>query len=177
MTRYAALLRGIGPSNPAMRNENLRRVVEELGHHNVRTVISSGNVLFESERGDVAALEEEMEAAWPEFLGFTSTTIVRSREQLERLWEAKPYGNLEHGPGTYLLVTFFKHPPTVAFELPYRPPDRPYEILAVVDGTLFSVVDNTTPKTPDLGSWLEKEFGKEISSRTWLTLRRLLAKM
>jgi uncharacterized protein (DUF1697 family) len=176
MTRYAALLRGIGPSNPAMRNENLRRIVEELGHRNVQTVISSGNVLFDSERDDVAAIEEEMEAAWPELLGFKSTTIVRSKEQLEALWEANPYGDLEHGPATYLLVTFFKHPLNVAFELPYQPPDKRYEIVAAIDDTLFSVVD-TTAKTPDLMSWLETDHGKEISSRTWLTVKRLLAKM
>jgi uncharacterized protein (DUF1697 family) len=176
MARYAALLRGIGPSNPAMRNENLRRVVEELGHSNVQTVISSGNVLFDCDRDDPTAIEAEMEAAWPEKLGFTATTIVRNREQLGHLVETNPYGDLEHSPSTYLLVTFFKHQPEVGFDLPHQPPGKPYELVAVVDGTLFSVVD-TTGKTPDLMTWLEKEFGREISSRTWLTVDRLLTRM
>jgi hypothetical protein len=46
----------------------------------------------------------------------------------------------------------------------------------MIDDTLFSVID-TTGKTPDLMSWLEKQYGKEISSRTWKTVNRLLARM
>lgn len=42
MTTYVALLRGIVPLNPNMRNEKLRGVFEKLGFTNVRTVISSG---------------------------------------------------------------------------------------------------------------------------------------
>jgi len=176
MTKCVALLRGIGPSNPAMRNENLRQVVEGLGYGNVETVISSGNVIFETERDDLQEIEAEMERAWPEQLGFTSTTIIRSREQLERLVEVDPYGDLEHGAGSYLLVTFFKSPTAMSFELPHRPPAKPYRLHAMIDDTLFSVID-TTGKTPDLMSWLEKQYGKEISSRTWKTVNRLLARM
>lgn len=176
MAKCVALLRGIGPSNPAMRNENLRRVVEDLGYERVETVISSGNVLFETERGDLKAIEDEMERAWPEQLGFTSTTIIRTSAQLAKLVEANPFGDLEHGPGSYLLVTFYKNPTAMRFELPYQPPEKPYRLHVMVDNTLFSVID-TTGKTPDLMSWLEKQYGKEISSRTWKTVNRLLARM
>ncbi len=48
MVRYVALLRGMGPANPNMRGEKLRKVFEGLGFENVRTVLASGNVLFES---------------------------------------------------------------------------------------------------------------------------------
>lgn len=176
MVKCVALLRGIGPSNPAMRNENLRSVVEDLGFEGIETVISSGNVLFETERDDLREIESEMERAWPEYLGFNSTTIIRSREQLEKLVGANPFGDLEHGPGSYLLVTFFKNPVVVGSELPYRPPGKPYRLHALVDNTLFSVIE-TTGKTPDLMSWLEGQYGKEISSRTWNTVNRLLARM
>jgi uncharacterized protein (DUF1697 family) len=176
MTKCVALLRGIGPSNPAMRNENLRQVVQDLGFRNVETVISSGNVLFETDRDDLKEIGAEIERAWPEQLGFTSTTIIKSREELEKLVEADPYGDLEHGAGSYLLVTFFKNPTATSFEFPYRPRDKPYRLHAKIDDTLFSVID-TTGKTPDLMSWLEKQYGKEISSRTWKTVNRLLARM
>ena len=45
------------------------------------------------------------------------------------------------------------------------------------DNALFTVTDNTVVKTTDLMTWLEKEFGKEITSRTWLTIHRILKKM
>jgi uncharacterized protein (DUF1697 family) len=89
--RYVALLRGIHPGNPKMRNEHLRRVVEGLGHTDVATVISSGNVVFASTIRSRARLEASLEAAWPEQLGFTSTTIVRSRTDLRLLVDGDPF--------------------------------------------------------------------------------------
>lgn len=53
-----------------MRNENLRRVVEDLAYEGVESVISSGNVAFETERDDLKEIEVEMERAWPEQLGY-----------------------------------------------------------------------------------------------------------
>jgi uncharacterized protein (DUF1697 family) len=58
--KYTALLRGIGPSNPNMRNEKLREVFQKLGFQNVQTVISSGNVLFESPARGVRALKPQL---------------------------------------------------------------------------------------------------------------------
>lgn len=174
--KYVALLRGIGPTNPAMRNENLRRVVEELGHQNVQTVLSSGNVVFETNRRSRAKMEAGMEAAWQEKLGFTSTTIIRSRTQLERLVTADPYRDLLHGRKSYLLVTFFKHPPQLGFDLPFQPPGTTFRMLDLIDDALFTVAD-TSGTTPDLMAWLERTLGRKISSRTWRTVMRILGRM
>ena len=48
MTRCVALMRGIGPGNPNMKNENYRRIAEGLGLQNVSTFISTGNVIFDT---------------------------------------------------------------------------------------------------------------------------------
>lgn len=177
MPKYVALLRGIGPGNPNMHQSKLCSVLENLGFSNVQGVISSGNVIFESNVTDIKKLETMIEKAWPEQLGFTSTTVVRSKEQLERLVEANPFKDLVHGPSSYLLVTFFKNETKVPYKLPYTPPGKPYELIGVLDNALLSVTDNTVVKTTDLMTWLEKEFTKDITSRTWLTVHRILKKM
>jgi uncharacterized protein (DUF1697 family) len=89
--KYVALLRGIGPSNPNMRNEKLRGVFESLGFEHVQTVITSGNVLFESPSRDVNSLEAQIEEAIQSQLGFSSTTIIRSHQQLKRLANKDPF--------------------------------------------------------------------------------------
>lgn len=175
--KYVALLRGIGPGNPNMRNDKLRAVLESLGFENVQTVISSGNVLFESNSKDVKTLQDKIEMAWPEKLAFTSTTIIRSQQQLKELIQVDPFVGLEHGTKSYLLVTFFKHRTNVGFKLPYQPADKPYKLIGMYDNALFTVTDNSQMPTTDLMSWLEKQFGKEITSRTWLTVQRILKKM
>jgi len=175
--KYVALLRGIGPSNPNMRNERLREVAELVGLCNVETVISSGNVVFETEGADPGELESTLETGWKENLGFESTTIIRSQEALEGLVEMSPFGDLEHGRKSYLLVTFCKRPINVDFDIPHRPADRDYEIVAATSGELFTVTDTTNERTPDVMAWVESRFGKQISSRTWLTVERILKRM
>lgn len=176
MTRYVAFLRGIGPSNPAMRNENLRAVGESLGFENVRTFISSGNLIFDSESDDTADLEQALEAEWPRQLGFESTTLIRSREQLGQLDELAPFGQRDHGRETYLLVTFAKTAFDIDFEIPYQPPERELLVVHATEREIFTVTDTTARATPDVMSWLEKKFGRDISSRTWLTIQRILKK-
>ena len=177
MKTFVALLRGIAPMNPNQRNERLRGVCEDLGLRSVRTVVSSGNVVFDTDATDVPALEATLEAAWSEKLGFESTTMIRSQSELQSIRDADPFNGLEHGKTTYLLVTFFKHSVTVDFALPYTIPERDYRIVSATTNELYSVTDTTSAKTPDVMAWLESQFGKDLTSRTWLTVSRILAKM
>jgi uncharacterized protein (DUF1697 family) len=177
MTKYVALLRGIGPTNPAMANANLRAVCEDLGLANVSTVISSGNVVFETEVSDRTALEASLEAAWPARLGFESTTILRTQSELATLVEMAPFGRLVHGPSSYLLVTFSKHPLQLDFETPYQPADRDYQVVGATNGEVFTVTDMTSGAAPDVMNWVESQWGKQVSSRTWLTIGRILKRM
>lgn len=175
--KYVALLRGIGPGNPNMHNDKLRSVFENLGFTEVKSVISSGNIIFETDRTDAKAMETELEAAWPEQLGFKSTTIIRSEREFADIIAAHPFQNLVHGPKTYLFVTFLKQPTGITFDLPYHPEGKNFTLLAADEDTLFTVVDTTTGKTPDVMVWLEKTYGKEISSRTFKTVQRIMAKV
>lgn len=160
-----------------MRNDKLREVFEDLEFSNVQSVISSGNILFESDEPDARKLEAMVEQALPEHLGFSSTTVIRSREQLEQFVATNPFGKLIHGPSSYLLVTFFKRPTKVNFSLPHAVPERPYKLLMASENELCTTTDNTEQPTTDLMTWLEKQFGKDITSRTWLTVQRILKKM
>jgi uncharacterized protein (DUF1697 family) len=197
MTKYAAMIRGIGPGNPNMRGSELARVFTSLGFTNARPVITSGNVLFESDIADTARLETMAQEALPRLLGFSREVFIRSQAQLQVLVDANPFAGLSHQNAgkTYLTVTFFKSPPgttpvartgpkTAADlsaanlpPLPYHPDGKPFELISLVDGALCCVVDLTTGRTPDLMAWLERQFGKQLTTRTWATVGRLLAKL
>lgn len=171
MTRYVALLRGIGPMNPNMRNEKLRELFESLGFTHVRTVISSGNVLFEAQGKTPTSLERIIEQALPRQLGFTSTTIVRSQRQLQQILRTNPFAGLTHGQKTYLTVTFLKHRPGA--KETNLPETTAYTVLRIQGRAIYSVVDLNNTKTPQLMTWLEKQYGKEITTRTWKTVERI----
>jgi uncharacterized protein (DUF1697 family) len=177
MARYVALLRGIAPTNPNMRNDKLRGVFENLGFENVKTVISSGNVIFDTPSRSVKKLEQTIEAALPEQLGFTSTTILRSQGQIQKLVDRNPFKGMEHSQKSSLNVTFLKKKRKRDIQFPHKIDNRDYEILGMVDGAICSVIDLTGSRTPDLMLRLEKQFGKEITTRTWKTVERILKAM
>ena len=175
--RYAALLRGIGPTNPNMRNEKFREVFEKLGFQNVQTVITIGNVLFESPSRAVKKLETTIEEAIQEKLGFTSTTIIRSHQQLKQLVANNPFGKIEDTPTTRLNVTFLKGKQVTDLRFPYRAEKKGYSVIGMRDREVFSVVDLTGAKTPDVMAWIEKQFGKAVTTRTWKTVGRILKRL
>lgn len=175
MTKYVALLRGISPLNPNMRNEKLREVFVKLGFENVKTVISTGNVIFETDAA-AASLEEMIEDAIFRRLGFKSSTIVRSESQLNGLVTKDIFKGYEHTKEINLAVTFLKRKPTATLSSMRMSESTGYKILGMYDQAVFSVVDLTGTKTPLIMSRLEKEFGKEITTRTWKTVERIIKK-
>lgn len=172
MTKYVALLRGIGPGNPNMRNEKLRQVIEELGMKNVQSVISSGNIIFESAETDISQLEATLEAAWPRELGFRSTTIIRSQQQINNLLKSNPFAGHTDTLDSRFQVTFTKQPSRQHIQLPYRD-NKWFEVLSYKNKAVFSTYNSTSQKASALMLWLEKNYGKEITSRTWQTVQRI----
>ncbi|HVX23861.1 MAG TPA: DUF1697 domain-containing protein [Candidatus Saccharimonadales bacterium] len=179
MTVYVAMIRGVGPENPNMRGAKLSWAFEQLGFTNVRAFLTSGNVLFESPETDRTKLEATVEAALPRLLDFEREVFIRSKAALQALVDDNPFGDLQHANSgtTYLTVTFFKQTPEIGFTLPYQPDGKAYRLLSLHEDALCSVVDLTKGKTPDLMAWLERRFGKQLTTRTYNTVTRLCNKL
>ncbi|UNX54817.1 DUF1697 domain-containing protein [Georgenia sp. TF02-10] len=179
MHRYAALLRGIAPSNPNMTNDKLRGVFEGLGLEDVGSVLASGNIVFSSPATDVPVLERRVQRALAEELGIPGGTIIRAHTELRALLDSDPFPGLTHGRGTYLTATFLKDGATA----PVRLPEQPDPLTRVVGynpaaRVFLAVIDNSDPgRTPDFMSWLDRTYGKDITTRTWLTVQRIVKKL
>lgn len=93
MPTHVALLRGInvgGRNKVAM--ADLREVVRSLGHTDVATYVTSGNVVLTagSDAGP-AALAADLERAIAEALGVAPAVIVVPREAFTRIVAANPF--------------------------------------------------------------------------------------
>lgn len=93
MATHVALLRGInlgGKNKVGM--ADLRALVGDLGHTDVRTYIQSGNVLFDAAPdADCAELARLMTEAIAAKLGVTSPVVVVTREELGEIHAANPF--------------------------------------------------------------------------------------
>ena len=105
-TTYAALLRGINVSgHRRVPMPDLRELLSELGHSDVRTHLQSGNAVFTSSSDDEEALRGELERAIETRFGFGVDCLVRSGAYLRAVADACPFpaGELE---GKQLHVTY-----------------------------------------------------------------------
>jgi uncharacterized protein (DUF1697 family) len=177
MQRYVALLRGIAPSGRNMTNDKLRGVFEELGFADVGSVLASGNITFSSDGTDEPALERRIEEALAGRLEVTSTTILRAYPELRTLVDSDPFPGLTHGRGSYLTATFLKEP--AADPGVVREQTDPHTRVVRYDRSTRAVlaVTDDTGDGPSFMAWLEKAFGKGITTRSWLTVQRIVRKL
>jgi len=170
MKRYAALLRGVSPANARM--DDLCRAFEAAGFGEVRTVLSSGNVLFGARPAALAALERRAEAALATALGRSFPVMVREVEALRRLLESDPFGPFPLPPGTKRVISFLRAPPAVAPRLPVELDGA--RILRLEGCEVFTAY-RSSPRGPVFMRLLERTFGQGITTRTWDTVTRLSA--
>ncbi len=168
MKRYAAFLRGVSPMNAKM--PELKRAFEAAGFADVRTVLSSGNVVFSAPPAPEAALERKAEAAMKKHLGHAFLTIVRSVDALRRMLAADPYKSFRLRPGSKRVVTFLRRKPKGRFGSPIEFDGSC--ILLRRGGEVFSAyVPN--PRGPVFMTLIEKTLGKVVTTRTWETVMKV----
>lgn len=177
MASYVALLRGIAPSQPNQTNDKLRAVFVRLGLDGVASVLSSGNILFRSDEPDATLLEARIEAALQRDLGIGGATLLRELAELRALLDSDPFEGLTHGPQTYLTVTFLKDRTIVpsGWPEPAEPGSRVIGYHPAAHAVL-AVFDNTAG-TPSFMSWLDRTYGKGITTRSWLTVQRIVRRL
>lgn len=169
MKRHAAFLRGVSPMNLKM--ADLKRALERGGFGEVRTFLSSGNAVFSVDRVSSAAkLSEKVEQAIHKELGRTFMTIVRSIDELQALIERDPFSSFRLPREAKRVVTFLREKPTVRPRLPINVDGA--RILAFEDDIVFSAYV-PSPRGPVFMQLIEKTFGKDVTTRTWDTVRKV----
>lgn len=168
MPRYAAFLRGVSPMNAKM--PDLKLAFEAAGFTAVKTLLSSGNVVFQARRASDAALQRAAEAAMLERLGQAFLAIVRPVEALRELLASDPYRTFGVELSAKRIVTFLREPPRVTVALPIERDGA--RLLALHGREIFSAYV-PSPKGPVFMSLIERTFGKELTTRTWDTVARV----
>jgi uncharacterized protein (DUF1697 family) len=169
MPRYAAFLRGVSPMNLKM--PALKQALEGAGFTDVKTVLSSGNVVFAGRRATEPAIERKVEAALEKQVGKKFPTIVRTIEHLEALLDRDPFTKYRVPSQAKRVVTFLRAKPKSKLELPIERDGA--RILCLNDRELLSAYTRS-PKGPVFMVLIEKACGKDITTRTWDTVRKIV---
>jgi uncharacterized protein (DUF1697 family) len=145
--RYVALLRGVNVGKKKVEMPRLKQAFEDLGFSNVRTLLNSGNVLFDAPASDslVPAIEHKLH----ETFGFEISVLVRTQDDIRTLVASEPFKSA--GPNTKHFVTFTGLEP----------------------GEVCSVIA-ADAQTTELMMKLQKQYGERITTRNWNTVVKML---
>ena len=168
--RYVAFLRGVTPQNARM--ADLKRCFECAGFGEVRTVLASGNVVFNSRLTSLATIQDLAEHAMAIGMGRAFGTVVRSAQSLQTLLDADPFAVFSVPQEAKRVVTFLRDAKRAGPELPIER-DGVQILKRLGNVVLTAYVPH--PKGPVFMVMLEKAFGKDITTRTVDTVRKCLA--
>jgi uncharacterized protein (DUF1697 family) len=167
MPRFVAFLRGVSPANARM--PALKSAFEAAGFGNVRTVLGSGNVVFDAATADEHRLQREAEAAMSAALGRRFTTIVRAVPHLAVLLADDPYTRHGIPPHAKRVVSFLRGPTAPRVALPLA---QDHASVFLCAGREVFTAYVPTDKGPVFMQLIERAFGTDVTTRTLDTVAK-----
>lgn len=173
MARYVALLRGVNVGGVNMKMTDLAEVVRGLGYGGVRTVLASGNVVFETD-ATASDAKPVIEAALRQRFGYDAWVHLLDTAQLRRIVDEFPFETERDGWHAYVIFLMGDEPRDALLAL-VPSLDPALESLAPGDGVLYWTVQ----KGNTLDSAVGKASGKPrykalMTTRNLRTLNKLL---
>jgi len=110
MSLYCAFLRAVNVGGHTVKMENLRRLFKSFGFSEVETFIASGNVIFQSDLQDAAALELKIASGLRSALGFDVATFIRTGAELKRIAAYQPFPASELDMSEAFTIAFLPQP-------------------------------------------------------------------
>lgn len=151
---------------------DLKSCFEDLGFRDVKTVLSSGNVVFNGTTTSETRLARMIEAGMAKHLPRSFPTIVRRIDRLATLLAQDPFSEFHISPKEKRVVTFLSKPHRGKLSLPIE--SDGVRILAMSGNEVFTVYQ-PHPRGPVFMTLLEETFGKGITTRTLDTVRKCVA--
>lgn len=173
---FAAFLRGInvGGNNP-IKMDALRAALEDAGFQNVRTVLASGNVVFETTSASESMLAKKIQTCVKDAFDKEIGVIVRSIDDLQKTVDSDPFRQVKVDSKTKFYVTFLSDQATNKLPVKMPPKDSGFTIVRAASREIFSyIVLSPGIQSTDLMSWLDKIYGKNVTTRTWNTIAKVL---
>ncbi len=171
---YIALLRGINVvGKKLIRMDVLKKIFQELNLRNVRTYIQSGNVIFESDRSDIADLTQEITGHLKSVTGFDVTVMILDQEELRETAGKNPYAGDKTKDPSFMHVTFLKSEPMMDKLDEIEPKKAKGEEFILLGKAVYLYLPHGYGRTRLNNSLFESKLKVQATTRNWRTIMEL----
>ncbi|WP_287196319.1 DUF1697 domain-containing protein [Mesorhizobium sp.] len=151
---------------------DLRAMTEGLGLNNPRTLVATGNLVFETKETEIAALERRLETAFQKTFGRHVDIIVRRADDWLKLAAGNPFPAESAAAADQVAVRVMRKPvpaEAVAALEAYIGKD---ERMQAVGGDIWIFFSRETPSSRLVAAISHKRLGIG-TSRNWNTVHKL----
>ena len=162
--RTAVFLRGINVGGHAkISMAQLREVLERHGHHDVKTLLQSGNVVVDK------VTEAAMEKLLLDEFGMQIRVMTRTHAQLRKVIEANPFPQHEQEPAKLAVAFLDKAPGKVSIDPQRYAPDE----FIIAGKEIYLWFPNGMGRSKVGDKTFVKSLGAEMTVRNWNTVTRM----
>jgi uncharacterized protein (DUF1697 family) len=176
MPLFVALLRGVnvgGKNLVAM--ADLRQLLEGLGFADVRSLLQSGNLIFQGKRRASAALERLLEVETEKRLEVSVDYHVRTGDELQRIVADNPFPDEAARDPGHLLVLFLKKAPEAKDVQALQSVIQGPEVVHAVGTQLYAVYPAGVGTSKLTNTVIDKKLATRSTGRNWNTVLKLAA--
>ena len=173
-SRFVVLLRGVnvGKGNKVPMAE-LRALLADLGLHDGRTLLNSGNAVFSAARGDPGRLAAGIAAALQARLGVSTPVIVKAAAEFEAIVQHNPIVPPGDAHARFL-VAYTMDPDRLQELAALEPLLAAGERLAITGHAAYLHCAGGLLESR-AGDALLGKLGRGVTTRNWATTLKLLA--
>ena len=176
MTIHIGLLRAV---NVAGHNKigmaELRALLVSLGMSGVRSLLQSGNLVFESDDGRSEQLENMLEEAVKQRLGLQTDFFVRTRNDWRKIIADNPFREEAESDPSHLLIMFLKAAPSRSKVEALQTAIKGRETIRSKGRQVYVVYPDGIGRSRLTTKLIEGTLGTRGTGRNWNTVSKLAA--
>jgi uncharacterized protein (DUF1697 family) len=174
MTRCVSLFRGINVGgHQIVRMDALKELHMSLDLRDVQTYIQSGNVVFTSDKANVAQIQKDIEDSFAQTFGFPVKVMVRTASELNAIIENNPFQNQAVKESKWIIAMFLASDPSITaledIEKAYTGPEE----IHIIGQEVFIYYPEGMGRSKLTNTLLGKKLKTMGTARNWNTVLKL----
>ena len=175
MPLLISFIRGINVGgHKKIKMADLRDLYRDLGFRNPRTLLQSGNVIFEAADADLAAVGARIEAGIRGHFGFEAQALLRTPEAFRAALADHPFSAEQRERGSHAMIVFLSGAPAERALATLRENNPGREVIFAAADALYVFYTDGVARSKLDTKRIETTLGVAASARNWNTCGRLL---
>ena len=172
-TTWIALLRGINLGKRRLAMADLAALFGKLGFAGARTLLQSGNVVFQSGERSAAKLERLLAAETGKRLGLETTYLLRTAAEWAAIVKANPFPReAADDPGRFVLLAL-QSAPTAAQVAALAKANPGREKMKAVGRELYAYYPDGQADSKLTAILIDRHLGGVSTGRNWNTVLKI----